>query len=201
MSRTTPNISQLFDPLEDAIRTIFIPSLTSRSPPSDEVRALFSFPVQSGGLGISNPVEMADVEFSSSRKVCDPLIQWITDKSLVSTYYSEIAYKQILLKRDLANERKTRYSDAISALREALPEALCRSLDLASEKGSSVWLTCLPIEDYGFCLHKRAFSDALALRYGWIPSDVSVLVMHFPVPRVVFLLFDIMKFETLQLIF
>ena len=27
----------------------------------------------------------------------------------------------------------------------------------------------LPLEEYGFALHKCAFQDALALRYGWLP--------------------------------
>ena len=40
-------------------------------------------------------------------------------------------------------------------------------MDLASEKGASSWLTSLPIDEYGFALHKGAFHDALALRYGW----------------------------------
>ena len=43
-------------------------------------------------------------------------------------------------------------------------------LILAEEKGASSWLTTLPIEEHGFSLHKGAFSDALALRYGWTPS-------------------------------
>ena len=43
-------------------------------------------------------------------------------------------------------------------------------MDLASEKGASSWLTTLPIEDFGFTLHKGAFHDALALRYGWHPT-------------------------------
>ena len=46
-------------------------------------------------------------------------------------------------------------------------------MDLASEKGTSNWLTSLPIED-GFCLHKGAFKDALALRYGWSPSSIPL---------------------------
>ena len=37
----------------------------------------------------------------------------------------------------------------------------------ASKKGASAWLTTLPIEEHGFALHKGAFRDALALRYGW----------------------------------
>ena len=32
------------------------------------------------------------------------------------------------------------------------------------------WLTSLPLEERGFSLHKGAFADALALRYGWVPS-------------------------------
>lgn len=31
-------------------------------------------------------------------------------------------------------------------------------------------MTSLPIEEFRFCLHKGAFFDALALRYGWSPS-------------------------------
>jgi len=37
------------------------------------------------------------------------------------------------------------------------------------EKGASNWLTVL-IEEFGFTLHKGAFRDALALRYGWVFS-------------------------------
>ena len=37
-------------------------------------------------------------------------------------------------------------------------------------KGASTWLTVLPLTEHGFTLHKSAFHDALALRYGWTPS-------------------------------
>ena len=43
-------------------------------------------------------------------------------------------------------------------------------MELASEKGSSTWLTVLPLSEHGFALHKGAFHDALALRYGWTPD-------------------------------
>ena len=43
---------------------------------------------------------------------------------------------------------------------------------MANEKGSSTWLTALPLSEHGFALHKRAFHDALALRYGWTPTEV-----------------------------
>ena len=42
---------------------------------------------------------------------------------------------------------------------------------LASEKGSSSWLTALPLKDFGFTLNKQQFADALALRYNLKVKD------------------------------
>ena len=36
---------------------------------------------------------------------------------------------------------------------------------LGPKKGASSWLTALPIEEFGFALHKSAFRDALTFRY------------------------------------
>ena len=47
---------------------------------------------------------------------------------------------------------------------------LQKAVDLAKVKGASTWLTVLPLTEHGFALHKQAFHDALALRYGWTPS-------------------------------
>ena len=40
-------------------------------------------------------------------------------------------------------------------------------MSLTQEKGSSSWLSALPIEEYSFFLHKGAFLDALALIHDW----------------------------------
>ena len=53
-----------------------------------------------------------------------------------------------------------------------LPDGLQRAVTLAREKGSSSWLTALPLAEHSFTLHKGAFHDALALRYGWTPSNM-----------------------------
>ena len=59
---------------------------------------------------------------------------------------------------------------AASTLRDSISGSLQRAMDLAQEKGASSWLTSLPLEEFGFTLHKGAFRDAIALRYGWQPS-------------------------------
>ena len=48
-----------------------------------------------------------------------------------------------------------------------------RSLTLAIEKGSSIWLNTLPIEKMGYALNKQEFHDSLALRYGYKISGVA----------------------------
>ena len=53
---------------------------------------------------------------------------------------------------------------------QSLPVLLRKSLELAQESGASAWLTSLPIEEFGFTLHKGAFHDALAIRYNWPPQ-------------------------------
>ena len=45
-------------------------------------------------------------------------------------------------------------------------------LDLSSEKGSSVWLTVVPLHELGFNLNKREFRDAIKLRYDWPIEDI-----------------------------
>ena len=79
-----------------------------------------------------------------------------------------------LAKADVRQLRSHQASQAASTIKETLSPPLLRALDLAQEKGASNWLTSLPIEEYGFCLHKGAFTDALALRYGWVPSRTPV---------------------------
>ena len=57
-------------------------------------------------------------------------------------------------------------------LMDILPDGLQRAVTLAKEKGSSSWLTALPLAEHSFTLHKGAFHDALALRYGWTPPKL-----------------------------
>ena len=70
------------------------------------------------------------------------------------------------------NENRERSSQAARDLTELLPTGLQRSVKLASEKGSSTWLTVLPLSEHGFAIHKGAFHDALALQYGWAPDKL-----------------------------
>lgn len=46
---------------------------------------------------------------------------------------------------------------------DKLPNKMQRAMSLSTEKGSSSWLSILPITEHGFALHESAFCDALCL--------------------------------------
>ena len=70
--------------------------------------------------------------------------------------------------------KREQNSNAVSTLKDILPPSLVHTMDLSQEKGASTWLSVLPLEEYGFALHKGAFCDALALCYGWSPANTPL---------------------------
>ena len=72
VQRTIPNVSELFGPLEEAIRENFIPALIGRKI-SDLERRILALPVRLGGIGIPNPTITADTEYNISASICQNL--------------------------------------------------------------------------------------------------------------------------------
>ena len=98
--RTVPCVCDAFQPLEDMIRQVFIPTLTGCSPPSDSSRLLFALPARWGGLGIFVPTRRCVSELAASRDVTEPLSQCILnhDLSFVEAVASQQARKALLRK-------------------------------------------------------------------------------------------------------
>ena len=77
-----------------------------------------------------------------------------------------------MAKFDLRRTKWQVQANDASQLKSGIPTSLQHSMSLAQEKGASSWLTALPVEEFGFAVHKDAFRDALALHYGWAPHFV-----------------------------
>ena len=191
LTRSTKDISHLLQPLEDIIRTKFIPALTGRPAPNDDLRALLALPCRLGGLGLVNPTSTADQEYSASRKVTSPVVNAILTHDDRYTY--DTLADQLSSVAEVKKMKRDHQSSSSSQLKTSLPPDLQRAMDLSMEKGASNWLTVLPVDEFGFTLHKGAFRDALALRYGWslhqIPhtcpvAQHSVWSMLYPVQKV-----------------
>ena len=45
------------------------------------------------------------------------------------------------------------------------------TINLASQKGASNWLSVIPLKRYNFSLNKTEFKNGLHLRYGWEPPN------------------------------
>ena len=205
LCRTIPDIAELMKPLDHIIRTQLIPALTGRSPPNDHEATLFSMPVRNGGLGIRIPSTVSEIEFQSSNLVTSPLCAHIVSQD--PSYGPNIVESQIRTKTEVRRSNRVRVDNHLHGLLNTLPEVLQRAVKLAQEKGSSTWLTALPLTEHGFTLHKSAFQDAMALRYGWTPNDLPTrchcsskfsVDTPYHAPRGVFQLYGIMKSETSQ---
>ena len=167
LSRTIEGISTLLQPLESVIRSKLVPTLTCQPPPNDELRALLALPARLGGIALDNPTSRADLEFSASIKVTNPLKKAILQQNV--EYSGDVIDEQVKAIADIYKQKSDLRKQAANYLKQSLPAPLKRSMDLAQEKGASTWLTSLPIQEFGFALHKNAFQDALALRYNWQP--------------------------------
>ena len=164
LARTNPNIGSLMQPLEDTIRSQLIPAWTGKAPPSDLERDLFALLARPGGLGIVNPVTLSSKEFPASVSISAPLCDLI--QSQQTGYPRRTIAAQLNAKKDVRKQRQENVKSSAANVKSALSASLKYTVDLAQEKGASTWLTALPLDEFCFSLHKGAFKDALALRYG-----------------------------------
>ena len=170
LSRVLPNIGHLLLPLDDALRTKLLPTVTGRPAHNDLECDLFALPARQGGLGIRVPSKAAERELLASQNVTLTLRDHILAQD--NEYSYSIVNDQMQAKSEIRQENRQRDQDEAERIYTLLPDRLQKAVTLAREKGASTWLTALPLTEHGFTLHKSAFHDALALRYGLTPAHL-----------------------------
>ena len=169
ISRTIPDIQDLLHPLERAIHQHLIPALTGRESCSQAERDLLALPTRLGGMGLVNPTNESTHAFEASKRITAPLVALIVtqdpDKVVQRASHQKI-------KNHVKKMRRVLQEQQAQNILEHLNPQLQRSVELAQEKGSSAWLTVLPVAEHGFLLHKGEFRDAICLRYGWSLSNI-----------------------------
>ena len=136
-------------------------------PPNDVERSLFALPAHLGGLGISNPCVIAADTYQFSRHVAGPIVEYILNQ--LPSLSQHVLTRQHNIFQDLVRVKRRALADVAKNIYQQCPSDLQHIIDCLQEKGSSSWLTSLPIDQHGFVLHKGDFNDALCLRYGWTP--------------------------------
>ena len=161
--RTIPNIEHLLQPLEDCIRTVFLPILLEGHQCNDPKRLLLSLPPRYGGIGVFNPVTQCKVEYDNSRKVT---LNGINNVKNQCEFTKKNNNMDSNLKNTIKNEKTKIYEANLEKGKQATAnQSQLRSIETSTKNGAYKWLVALPIEKQGFCLDKRSFWDALHLRY------------------------------------
>ena len=117
---------------------------------------------------MANPCHEAAREHASSIKVTSPLVEQIMSQSHQLPEDSLVNSLHQATKAEKSKE----LTDTAEGLKNIAPRKTQRALKLAQEKGSSLWLTVLPLQELGFDLNKREFRDAVKLRYDWPFDDI-----------------------------
>ena len=81
IQRTVEGISNLFEPLEAAIRHKLIPAIVGREI-SESERKILSLPFRYGGLGILDPTETAEFEYNASKLLSEQLTELIFNQEM-----------------------------------------------------------------------------------------------------------------------
>ena len=78
----------------------------------------------------------------------------------ISTYPQYIREEQFKAKASNCSHKQQQLKQAAFNIHSLLLPSLQHAMTLAQEKGASTWLTTLPIDKWGFSLHKSTFRDA-----------------------------------------
>jgi hypothetical protein len=143
--RTIPDIQHQLQQIDNIINTELLPALTAGRNLSLQTRL--------GGLGIPILSDMCAMEFENSKTICQGLTEKIVEQNNVREDIPAEPVQRI--RRRVANEREERYKVQLELLRSTMSAEQIRANDLAQLKGSSIWLTALPLADEGYVINKR----------------------------------------------
>ena len=121
--RTLPDIETQLQPLERAILDVLIPSLIGRNC-SEAERDLVALPVRMGGLGLINPSDSVDAEYSASIRVSAPLVSKIEAQSHETPDEAEVQQLVYATRKEKDN-----------GLKEELEEVKARLPDKTESRG------------------------------------------------------------------
>ena len=142
-------------------------------------------PTRLGGLGINNLTEVATTlhqcAVHATTPLVDHMLQHQNNTHVDDSQTASQSFQEALADQRDAIKRNREVIDAhmqekAKALRDKLGSDSTTALAMrwAEERGTSTWLTALPLVSHGFDLTRREFYDALCLRYGWEPSNMPM---------------------------
>jgi len=160
-----PDASELFKPLK-AIRDQLIPALVGQEV-SDAERQILALPLRHGGLGLTDPRETAKMEYKHSTQITNKLTAKIYTQKLDLDYNPSDQQFTRHTKNRIRQEKNAKCKHIRDELLDEMTTESQQLIKGAMEKGTSSWLSALPIKAIGYALNKQEFTDAICMRYGW----------------------------------
>ena len=155
--RTIPNISHLLKPLDDDINS-FIKVLFNGYEFSEIEGELWSLPAKYGGLGITIPSKICDMQYQNSQIINERMTNKVIDQDVV--FDNDLSKHTRRIKQSIKNVKTNFYKEKLENIKRQMKnQNKLRALESCLEKGASSWINALPLKIYGFHLDKHAFWD------------------------------------------
>ena len=161
--RTIPSIGEDLKQIDEILTSKLIPAITRGIQPNHTERRLFSLPPSLGGLGIPIFSELADREFCNSTILTEQLQKNILSQEPPNNINREAIKK---IKSKIKRDKMELYQQHLNAIKDSLPEDIIKLIEISCEKGTSLWLSTMPIKEEGFQIDKQSFWDLIKIRYG-----------------------------------
>jgi hypothetical protein len=162
--RVLPDCADAFQPVEDALRTSFLPAMFQEAEVGD-LRPLLGLAVSNAGVGIPNPTLTSDDAHRTSVACTSHLSSTLrAGEQLDAHLHSQHVGTE---RRQCQRLRKEKEQASLKVLLAAASQAQSRRLTRAKETGP--WLTAMPDTLNGTVLTADEFRDSLRLRYGLKP--------------------------------
>ena len=116
-------------------------------------------------MGIANPASACQAQYDASKKITADLTTLILQQNEDTEKLNLDNIKEI--KNEIKHQKDNKYKQDQQEVIAESEINLQRCIKLATEKGSTSWLSCLPLKSLGYTLNKQEFRDALCLRYNW----------------------------------
>ena len=160
--RCTRCSDELYQPLEDALLTSFFPAVFGWDP-DPFLRSRCALPTRHGGLGIPNPVKLADQEWEASHALTGSLQKALLERA----DHFRVDPRAIQTNRAARlRARDEELRTSADEMAEELSGRASRGFEEARLRGGSSWLSFAPLDELGLSLDRETFRDAVALRMG-----------------------------------
>ena len=169
LCRTTPGIAETIKHLESVIRNTLIPALFGSRQATDWLRGILKLPARLGGMGLTDPSEEAEFELENSQLITAQLTEAIFNQEQSFEINDEVQKEAM---KTVRKRKEVFHKERQQLVLANLGDEMKRLVLLSSEKGSSAWLTSIPLKSHAFRLNKQEFFDAIAMRYNLALKDV-----------------------------